>query len=99
LRRLAEINYSRCQDAINAEVGLPPDGELTPTGSGPLPVVDLGRPPSPPMWLVEDFLARDSLLLLGGPPGQGKTWVAMTLALALADRSPFLGTRSLTSSA
>ncbi len=43
------------------------------------------------MWLVEDFLARESLLLLGGPPGQGKTWVAMTLALALAERRPFLG--------
>lgn len=89
LRRLHELDEERHENALRAEFGLAKVGGRF-AGPGPLDLVDLSADPGDPEWLVDGFLARESLALLGGPPGQGKTWAAMTLALCASSGMPFL---------
>jgi hypothetical protein len=46
---------------------------------------------APPKWLVQRLLAEGELALLFGPWGSFKTFVAVHLATAVADGTPFLG--------
>lgn len=60
----------------------------------PLAGIDLSAletVPHRPDFLVEDRLTRRSLVLLGAKPGVGKSWVAASLAVALAMGEPWLG--------
>lgn len=70
-------------------------GDLPDTGSAWSPAkltpVDLDATVPGPLWLVPNILERESLTVLAGPPAQGKSWVAMSLALALARGTAFLG--------
>lgn len=45
---------------------------------------------SPLHWTVTDLLP-EGLFLLGGKPKQGKSWLALHMALAVAGATPFLG--------
>ena len=42
-------------------------------------------------WCVEGLIPRQGVAILGGPPGQGKSWMLLDLALALITRRPWLG--------
>jgi len=44
-----------------------------------------------PTWLVNTVLPSNGLAMLYGPPGAGKTFLALDLALAVASRQPWLG--------
>lgn len=44
-----------------------------------------------PVWLVDGFMQRDTLNLIAGAPGIGKSFVAIDLALSVATGLPFLG--------
>lgn len=44
-----------------------------------------------PAWLVEGILVKSSLAVLFGPPGIGKSFTALDLALSVATGRPFLG--------
>ena len=37
-----------------------------------------------PEWLIKDILVKDSLALLYGPPGVGKSFLALSLAYSVA---------------
>lgn len=72
------------------------DAISTPTKPTTLAGLDLSAlatVPSRPDFLVEDRLTRRSLVLLGAKPGVGKSWVAASLAVALALGTPWLGYR------
>ena len=56
--------------------------------------VDRGVPSAE--YLIEGFLLRQSLMMLSGPRGLGKSQVAMHLAQALAGGSAFFGWRTKT---
>lgn len=45
---------------------------------------------SPVQWLVPEFLPQGTLVLLAGEPGTGKSFLAMTLGLAIAGHVPLL---------
>jgi hypothetical protein len=49
----------------------------------------------PPTWLVEGLIVEDSLAVLYGPPGAGKSFVAQELALSVAAGRPSLGRKVL----
>ena len=52
--------------------------------------------PSPPDWLVQDLICKGDLTMMIGEPGVGKSWLSMSLAVALAEgHSQWLG-RTLT---
>jgi AAA domain/Bifunctional DNA primase/polymerase, N-terminal len=51
---------------------------------------DLERLPVP-KWLVKNHIATQSLGCIFGPSGEGKTFYALNMALAVAHGSPFLG--------
>ena len=42
-------------------------------------------------WLIPDFIAQGSLIVLAGEPGAGKSFVCYTLGLAGATNTPILG--------
>jgi KaiC/GvpD/RAD55 family RecA-like ATPase len=42
-------------------------------------------------WLVDDFLPKESVIMLSGESGCGKTTLALALANAVAHGTPFLG--------
>jgi hypothetical protein len=42
-------------------------------------------------WCVEDLIPMEGVAILGGPPGQGKSWMLLDLALALIAGVPWLG--------
>lgn len=70
------------------------DARSGPTNPAALAGLDLSAletVPSRPDFLVEDRLTRRSLVLLGAKPGVGKSWVAASLAVALATGGPWLG--------
>lgn len=51
----------------------------------------LTRPPEPPDWLVPNLLHRNTMVVWAGQPGVGKSFLSLTLAVALATGVPFLG--------
>ena len=60
--------------------------------------LDLSKPALKPDWLVEDLIAKGDLSMMIGEPGKGKSWLAMALAVAIAEGwDTFLG-RSLDTS-
>lgn len=82
------------------ELGEPPDWREEPeperTAPGPKqaakpatrvrfrPAAELAREAKPPQWLARGFLERDSLAMLAGEPGHGKSFVAIDLAFSVA---------------
>lgn len=54
--------------------------------------LDFTRRPPVTEWLLEDYVAVGDLALYSGPPGIGKSWVTMALAVAMANgHGTFLG--------
>lgn len=54
--------------------------------------LDLKKEAPPPTWLVNDLLGLGDVVLMVGEPGLGKSWLAMALAIAVADAgSKWLG--------
>lgn len=47
-----------------------------------------------PLWVVRDVLARDTLVILAGEPGVGKSVLSYHLAFCVASGLPFLGHES-----
>ena len=60
-----------------------------------LPVTRLARlAPSPAAgdrWLIEDLWGAEGVGCLGGLPKQGKTWLGLEMAVAVASGKPCLG--------
>lgn len=54
-------------------------------GTSRFRTLDLTVAPPPPKWLVEDMLCMGDINLLIGEPGVGKSWLTMSLAVAMAD--------------
>lgn len=54
-------------------------------GSWHYEALDLTRPLREPDWLVGDLIAKGDLAMLIGEPGVGKSWVSMSLAVAIAE--------------
>jgi hypothetical protein len=47
---------------------------------------------APPLeFLIQGFMAKDALTMFGGPPANGKTWVALSVAKALITGNPLFG--------
>lgn len=44
-----------------------------------------------PEWLVQSYIPRQGLVTLYGQPGQGKSFVALDLAMSVAEGLPWLG--------
>ena len=38
----------------------------------------------PPEWLIEDVVPKGALVVVYGPPGAGKTFIAMSMAMSIA---------------
>jgi hypothetical protein len=55
-----------------------------------LSVAELEKMP-PPEWLIEPLLTVDSQAILFGAPGEGKSFVALSFALAVATGRDWLG--------
>ena len=47
--------------------------------------LDLTRDPGPIDWLVDGLIARGDISLMIGEPGVGKSWISMSLAVAIAE--------------
>lgn len=67
----------------------------------PLPVTRMARlPPAPDAearWLIEDLWAAEAVGCVGGLPKQGKTWLGLEMAVAVASGKPCLGRFKVTS--
>jgi KaiC/GvpD/RAD55 family RecA-like ATPase len=53
-------------------------------GASRFKLLDLTQEPPPVQWLVEDLVCRGDIHLLLGEPGIGKSWLTMSLTLAVA---------------
>lgn len=54
--------------------------------------LDLSKPPSKPDWLVDKLICKGDLTMMIGEPGVGKSWLAMALAVGVAEgHTTFLG--------
>ncbi len=73
-------------DALTPENDHPDTGRATRL----LTVEQLEQLPAP-RWLVHNHLVAESISVLFGPSGGGKTFVALDLALAVATGQPWLG--------
>ena len=40
---------------------------------------------TPPQWIIEDYLEENSLSVIFGDPGSGKTFIALSLAASVAN--------------
>jgi hypothetical protein len=47
--------------------------------------LDLTKEPPPYDWLVDDWLAKGDLCMLAGDSGIGKSWITMSLTVAIAE--------------
>ena len=66
-------------------------------GSWHYEALDLTKPLRKPDWLVEDLIAKGDLVMMIGEPGVGKSWVSMSLAVALAEgRTDWMGRKLMT---
>src|SRR5919201_731152 len=68
---------------------LAPESEQPEHTSRLLTIEELEQLPAP-RWLVHDHLVAESISVLFGPSGGGKTFVALDLALAIATGQPWL---------
>jgi hypothetical protein len=63
-----------------------------PAGTRPLPLATLLTKDFPPLvWLVPRFIAQGQLVLLGGRPKGGKSWLVLQLVQCIDTGQPFLG--------
>ena len=66
-------------------------GDLPPS-SGPRPMKELlGHQFKPQEWLVDGFIAKGHLAILGGRPKSGKSWLELQLAKCIDTGGDFLG--------
>lgn len=72
-------------DAYNVDVLQELAGRAQEHGSWHYEALDLTKPLVNPDWLVEDLVAKGDLCMLIGEPGVGKSWVSMSLAVAMAE--------------
>lgn len=100
-RQLAANEYNRAaQGAINKgfhttnQPDTPTTRTLNATPDRPLlqlrtlsQIADL----PPPQWHIENLIPQNGLTVLYGPPGSYKSFLALSLALALDRHQPFLG--------
>ncbi len=42
-------------------------------------------------WLIQNLIPREGLIIIASPSGEKKTWVAMHMAVCIANGKPFLG--------
>lgn len=71
-----------------------PSGAYT-GNTEPFPVVrasDLKSPESREPWLIEHLWSHQAVGIIGGSPKNGKTWLALDMAVSVASGSPCLGT-------
>src|ERR687884_1274004 len=83
----------RWAELLTADV-LSPDGDAPERATRLLTVEELEQLPAP-RWLVHNHLVAESISVLFGPSGGGKTFVALDLALAIATGQPWLGTEKV----
>lgn len=57
--------------------------------------LDLTRDPGPIDWLVDGLIAKGDISLMIGEPGVGKSWISMSLAVAVAESADVWLGRSL----
>src|SRR5271156_141370 len=81
-------------DVLPAQQDSPRDGSPSPSPAEPPAAADFvylrDLEPRPVEWLWQDRLACGTLAMISGPPGSGKTWIALALAAALSrGRDPF----------
>lgn len=61
--------------------------------------LDLSKDPGPPDWMVHELIHKGDLCMMIGEPGVGKSWLSMSLAVAVAESQPtFLGRALATNS-
>src|SRR5262249_46295895 len=58
-----------------------------------LTLADLDNLPDPE-WLVDGLVGQNALVVLFGPPGVGKSFLALDLALSIATGRPWLGRKT-----
>lgn len=61
------------------------------TGMDFVGVADLIRHPKPVHWLIKDFIEHDSLALIFGEPGCGKSFLALDISCCVATGIPWHG--------
>ena len=75
------------QDVVKQAKPFNPEGETAQAPYQPRQVVisrGSSLTPAPVRWLWKHWLARGKLHILAGPPGQGKTTIAMLLAATVS---------------
>jgi hypothetical protein len=55
------------------------------------PASEIARSARPPQWLARGFVETDSLAVIAGDPGTGKSFAALDLAFCVATAQPFHG--------
>lgn len=48
-------------------------------------------PINPVAWLVQDYIEQDALAVMYGPPGKGKSFIALDMSCCIASNTPFHG--------
>lgn len=102
---LAE-NAARCNPPLDdnevrtiaASVGRYPAAHEDDTSHEDAPAIErvsfadvLNNPPTPPRFIIPDWLPADTLTLLAAHGGAGKSWVALFIAVSVALGAPLLG--------
>lgn len=72
-------------DAFNLDALRELAERTTESGSWHYEALDLTKPLAKPDWLVDELIAKGDLAMLIGEPGVGKSWVSMSLAVAIAN--------------
>ena len=83
----------RWAELLTADV-LSPDGDQPERTTRLLTIEELEQLPAP-RWLVHNHLVAETISVLFGPSGGGKTFVALDLALTVATGQPWLGTEAV----
>jgi hypothetical protein len=91
LKQVMIPQQAMMKDAISPHTPSPLSADADATVTD-IDIVYLDLRPQPVEWLWEHRLAADTLAMLSGEPGSGKTWVALAIAAALTrGRDPFTG--------
>ncbi|SDO19922.1 AAA domain-containing protein [Halomonas shengliensis] len=106
-RTLTELNQDRYREARQGEaldaledLGDPEDGEPGTPGAedrrqrgafGFIHAAELVANLRPPSWLLRGYLEADSLALVYGEPGHGKSFLAIDMAASIATGTPWHG--------